>query len=569
MGLEDSKIGEEPMGLEDSKIGEEPMGLEDSKIAEEPIGLEESKIGEEPTGLEESKIAEEPIGLEGIKIGEEPTGLEESKIGEEPTGLEESKIAKEFMEAVKLKGAGLVNWIASHFKIKESPIESPCQKLLECFGGPVDAFRNETYDSIDDIEKIMDQSCKFPFSALGMLYYQMGNTVKQGSGAIIGPNLVLTCANIFYENNQKYDTSNMTFIPGFDGRNKPFGELRIKEVHYPEEYPIRGGEDYALIVLYETIGDKTGYFGVKQYKKRGSKGDIGYIYGYPIEKKGLHGMGVPFKVDDNRNMISYKIDTSEGHSGSPLYIKENEKYLIIGIHVQGYNEEILQDELNKAVYLSNSRIRRIKGWIMDYYTRCNTLKEIDSTSIEKTYKKLNDLGNQPIILSNLKYLTLRRAFLKAKDAKILANINLLSLRILDLSENQILKKGALALSRAKLPNLKNLNLGNNEIGNDGAIFIFKAQFQNLTTLSLFGNQIGNYGIKELPNAIFIQKLIKLDLSDNCVTYGGAKAVSKSDFQRLSTLDLSGNKIPHNRFKELRAKLPRFIHLNFDNTLKLV
>jgi hypothetical protein len=65
-------------------------------------------------------------------------------------------------------------------------------------------------------------------------------------------------------------------------------------------------------------------------------------------------------------MIHHVIDTEGGQSGSSLYIEEDRKYYVIGVHVIR-----VIGKINKATYLNEARIARIKGWIRDFSTKFN------------------------------------------------------------------------------------------------------------------------------------------------------------------------------------------------------
>jgi V8-like Glu-specific endopeptidase len=100
-----------------------------------------------------------------------------------------------------------------------------------------------------------------------------------------------------------------------------------------------------------------------------------YIYGYPaiipgqrLEESYLYGREE--KIED---ILYHKLDTSEGQSGSAIYVIEDENYYIIRVHVKGDTRRDPNDPTgrmeilnNKGVYLNNGRISRIKRWIKEY-----------------------------------------------------------------------------------------------------------------------------------------------------------------------------------------------------------
>jgi hypothetical protein len=78
------------------------------------------------------------------------------------------------------------------------------------------------------------------------------------------------------------------------------------------------------------------------------------------------GMEGSFEIDQYNNIIDHKIETTEGQSGSPLYIQRNGICYILGIHVREISSKNLS---NKAVFLKKTRIEQIRRWINDYYIK--------------------------------------------------------------------------------------------------------------------------------------------------------------------------------------------------------
>lgn len=180
------------------------------------------------------------------------------------------------------------------------------------------------------------------------------------------------------------------------------------------------------------------------------------------------GMEGPFELDAIEDMIHHYIDTSEGQSGSALYIQENDKYYIIGVHVRSQDGPDGKPAFNKAVYLSEVRINRIIAWIKDFYKRYNLIIEIDSSKIPDAYRILMTKGYRRIELSYLSSLKLVDCNLMSEQVIRIAQTDLKFLLILNLSKNNLGDEGAAELSKAKFINLKELYLGYNRIGDNGA-----------------------------------------------------------------------------------------------------
>jgi Ran GTPase-activating protein 1 len=439
-----------------------------------------------------------------------------------------------------------------HSRIEEEDInfesKEPILALKESLerkefsGEPSDSSRNGLEIGRVDPERV-DSTTTWPHSVQGRLVARVGKRRLLGSGTIIGPQLVLTCAHNVYSRDTgiALDKKKISFYPGMNGLLVPFGVHKVIEAYYPEEYKDNENEDYALLVLDNRIGDYTGYFGIQQYNRESLSNIQAKIYGYPALKTGqreydhyLWGMEGPFQLNEY-DMIDHTIDTSGGQSGSAIYLEEDNKYHIIGVHVKTMNTS------SQGVYLNEARIDRIKGWIKDYYKKYSLITEIDTSKLRNAYELLIALDKGRFNLGNLSVLKLIDIDLQPKQAVKLAQANLKSLLILDLSINLIGDEGATALSRAKFIHLTELSLWNNKIGDVGATALSKAKLIHLKDLNLSSNQIGDEGAAALSRSNFIN-LTNLLLWSNQIGDAGAIALSKSKFINLTTLNLSINQI---------------------------
>ncbi len=140
---------------------------------------------------------------------------------------------------------------------------------------------------------------------------------------MIGPDVVLTSAqNVYLRGIGEIRKDSMIFCPGMNGRDARYGSLIIKEVYYLEEYIENPNEDYALLVLDDSIGECTGYFGIHDGSKGKIEGSTVSLYGYPGAMPGqdrydhyLLGMEGSFKIDNKSDIIDHSIHTSTGQIG--------------------------------------------------------------------------------------------------------------------------------------------------------------------------------------------------------------------------------------------------------------
>lgn len=171
----------------------------------------------------------------------------------------------------------------------------------------------------------------------------------EGSGVLVGPNLVLTAAHVIYDNktNKEEPLDSIYFFPGRNGEQKPFGKVGVKGIVYPTKYQNQAyfphDQDWAFLILEKDIGNeiakkkKSGWFQLNALDEKELKNHPISITGYPGEKNRTL-FEIKGKIHEiQKDVIGYKLDTSSGQSGGGVWTEiEGEKYLI-GVH-QGYNE---------------------------------------------------------------------------------------------------------------------------------------------------------------------------------------------------------------------------------------
>ena len=74
----------------------------------------------------------------------------------------------------------------------------------------------------------------YPYRCIGQIVGKFGNLQYKGTGCLISPNIVLTCAHNIYKRKLKQKVNDMKFKPGFNGKVGKF--FNVKKAYYPEEY---------------------------------------------------------------------------------------------------------------------------------------------------------------------------------------------------------------------------------------------------------------------------------------------------------------------------------------------
>lgn len=387
----------------------------------------------------------------------------------------------------------------------------------------------------------------WPYSVHGRLLTSCQGHTYIGSGILIGPQLVLTAAQNVYKrySNREVDKNSMKFLPGMNGSYCPFGLVEVVEIYYPKRFVNTGKDDYALIVLKKSIGDATGYYGVKEFERDELEGKIGYMYGYEAcisnrdyKFQCLWQTSGAIEIDSYRDMIHHRLDTSEGQSGSGLFIIQDDKYYVVGIHIHSSNRVNIS---NQAVYLNQSRIQKIKGWVKDYYRKYNLASSINLAELP-TFKTRQVIKELTRFTSNkITTLNLFDNNIGPDGAIALAKSSFPNLTTLYLSLNNIGFRGAMAISNANFPNLTQLYISGNDLGPDGAIAIAHAKFEKISILDISWNKIGSEGATAIAKANF-KNLRELNISKNNIGAKGAKAIARAKFKELSVLYIYKNNI---------------------------
>lgn len=264
-----------------------------------------------------------------------------------------------------------------------------------------------------------------PFRWICRIESKTQNGRSYGSGILIGPRHILTCAHVIYPLQNLYRTEEILVAPAQNSSDKPFGRYRANGwVVHPQWMRGRQADcsfDYGLIRLRENIANKNfarlqnrplGHWGSasnghqSQFRpaQQTLSGQIIRHAGYPGDKDtearrmyssrgpvigsatltecGANFQGTIFRtVRAEARMLVHEADTHEAQSGGPLwtYDSNTQERLLVGLHQGGIR---LQEQMlvrlrqsgirfqgsraNLAVRISDELINQVSTWIRTF-----------------------------------------------------------------------------------------------------------------------------------------------------------------------------------------------------------
>ena len=108
---------------------------------------------------------------------------------------------------------------------------------------------------------------EYPYCSVGLVSGKMCGQNYNGTGCLIAPNIVLTCAHNLVDRSSKKEPvkGSLKFTPGASGSNNTKPSVEVKSYYFPGEYTLEKDYqkyDIGVLELEEKLEETCGYLGI-------------------------------------------------------------------------------------------------------------------------------------------------------------------------------------------------------------------------------------------------------------------------------------------------------------------
>ncbi len=173
---------------------------------------------------------------------------------------------------------------------------------------------------------------RYPYTAVCKLYVSYQPTpgapwrlASQATDYLIGKSTLMTSGHVQAPPNSGWQ---IKVVPACWGGSSIFGDGFVTYVRSTFWWNSDAGSDIRICQLYDSIGERTGYFGFRGYNSDWEDGAYWFMAGYPYDRSLIYmsrQTGIAVRDDDDG-------DEASGASGSPLWGYWSGKLYAIGVH---------------------------------------------------------------------------------------------------------------------------------------------------------------------------------------------------------------------------------------------
>lgn len=225
----------------------------------------------------------------------------------------------------------------------------------------------------DNRKRVLD-TLAYPFSTICALdITTKAQKTFHGTGALIGARLVLTAGhNVHFKADGGF-MHNIVVYPGLNGNRQtpPFGSVMATRFFTVQAWTEDQDQqfDIGAVVLPTPLGEQAGWLSVGKFTTGTLRNLATTHAGYPTEcpdtAADCPDDASTMWMDDGNvrvepNRLLYVMDTTEGHSGGPVWGNFPDKpdaFQLVGVHNYGFEHENAATRINDAVFA------RIVEWL--------------------------------------------------------------------------------------------------------------------------------------------------------------------------------------------------------------
>jgi glutamyl endopeptidase len=264
-----------------------------------------------------------------------------------------------------------------------SPVATQILRSGKASAEEVKAVGSESIVGLDDRTRIFDTNMS-PWRMICAIRCYWGSRLSVGTGALIGPNILLTAGHVVFPRDKRSAPDEIEIIPALNGSQRPYGGVKATQIwihpRWQEGFELQS--DVAAIELDKPVGHELGWFGLAAKTAEELRFEWAHVTGYPGEKQEApatpggretapvvaaqlwHHAAPIINVVNNR--IFYAADTTPGQSGAPIYTfdpSQSPVPVVVGVHAYGKaSTPVAVGNANSGAWIDPALFDLISGW---------------------------------------------------------------------------------------------------------------------------------------------------------------------------------------------------------------